>query len=47
MRKRKFLFLTLDGITYSSCNNFYPDVENLQVLGWAEGINEKKLSILF
>ncbi|HEC76959.1 MAG TPA: hypothetical protein ENI33_06865 [Thermoplasmatales archaeon] len=42
MKKRKFLFLTPDGVTYSSCNEPYPDVENLQVLGWAEGFNEEE-----
>lgn len=37
MKNRFFLFLTSDGVTYSSCEELYPDVDNLQVLGWAEG----------
>lgn len=40
MRKRLFLFVTPDGITYSSSSKLYPDVDNLQVLGECEGIDE-------
>lgn len=42
MKKRKFLFLTPDGVTYSSGDKIYPDVENLQVLGWIEAFNEEE-----
>jgi len=42
MKKRFFIFLTLDGITYSSCGEIYPDVDNFQVLGWAEGSTEEE-----
>jgi hypothetical protein len=41
-RKRKFLFLTLEGITYSSPEKIEPDVDNLQVLGYAEGKNKEE-----
>jgi len=42
MRKRLFMFVTPDGVTYSSPNEIYPDVENLQVLGFGEGLNEEE-----
>jgi hypothetical protein len=41
MRERMFLFLTPDGVTYSSAEKLYPDVDNLQVLGWSEGKSEE------
>jgi hypothetical protein len=41
-RKRKFLFLTLEGITYSSPEKIEPDVDNLQVLGYAEGKSKEE-----
>lgn len=42
MKKRLFMFLTPDGVTYSSCGNIYPDVDNFQVLGLAEGSTEEE-----
>ncbi len=41
MKKKLFLFVTPDGITYSSPQKTYPDVDNFQVLGESEGINEE------
>jgi hypothetical protein len=41
VKKRFFIFLTPDGMTYSSCEGIYPDVDNLQVLGWAEGLTKE------
>lgn len=41
MRKKIFMFLTSDGITFSSCKKTEPDVDNFQVLGWAEGCTEE------
>lgn len=40
--KRKFLFLTFEGVTYSSPDKIEPDVENLQVLGYAEGKDKEE-----
>jgi len=40
MKKRLFLFLTPDGFTYSSSRKTYPDVDNFQILGHGEGVNE-------
>ncbi|NHV06282.1 MAG: hypothetical protein HA495_02975 [Thaumarchaeota archaeon] len=40
--KRRFLFLTFEGVTYSSPEETEPDVENLQVLGYAEGKNKEE-----
>jgi len=42
MKKRPFMFLTPNGITCSSCEEIYPDVDNFQVLGWAEGFTEEE-----
>ncbi len=42
MKKRLFLFLTPDGITYSSAEKTYPDVDNFQVLGFGEGDSEEE-----
>ncbi|ASJ13397.1 hypothetical protein [Thermococcus thioreducens] len=42
MKKRLFVFITPDGVTYSSPDETYPDVENLQVLGFGEGSNEEE-----
>jgi len=42
MKKKFFIFLTPDGITYSSYEEIYPDVDNFQVLGWAEGSTEEE-----
>ncbi|NJE43198.1 hypothetical protein [Thermococcus sp. GR6] len=42
MRKRLFIFITPDGATYSSPNEIYPDMENFQVLGFGEGLNEEE-----
>lgn len=42
MKKRVFLFITPDGVTYSSALKIYPDVENLQVLGYGEGATEEE-----
>lgn len=39
--KKIFLFLTPDGVTYSSPKRLYPDVDNLQVLGYGEGDDEE------
>jgi len=41
MSKKLFLFITPDGVTYSSSGKTYPDVDNFQVLGESEGINEE------
>lgn len=40
MRKRLFLFITPDGITYSSPELSEPDVCNFQVLGYGSGVDE-------
>ncbi|MGB9806401.1 MAG: hypothetical protein ACPLRT_06580 [Thermoproteota archaeon] len=40
--KRRFLFLTFEGTTYSSFEEIEPDVENLQVLGYAEGKSKEE-----
>jgi hypothetical protein len=40
MKKNLFLFVTPDGVTYSSSKFIDPDVENFQVLGYGEGFNE-------
>ena len=42
MKKRLFLFITPDGVTYSSPKHIYPDVDNLQILGYSEGVNEEE-----
>ena len=42
MKKRLFLFLTPDGVTYSSSRKIYPDVDNFQVLGHGEGASEEE-----
>lgn len=42
MKKRLFLFLTPDGVTYSSSRRIYPDVDNFQILGHSEGIDEEE-----
>ncbi len=39
MKKRLFLFVTPDGVTYSSPELSEPDVDNFQVLGYGEGQN--------
>jgi len=41
MKKRLFLFITPDGVTYSSSGKISPDVDNFQVLGEGEGITEE------
>lgn len=40
MSHRLFLFITADGVTYSSPELDKPDVDNFQVLGYGEGQNE-------
>ncbi|AEF96217.1 hypothetical protein [Methanotorris igneus] len=40
MNKRKFLFLTFEGFTYSQKESIAPDVENIQVIGYSEGKDE-------
>ena len=40
MGKRLFLFLTPDGVTYSSPELNEPDVDNFQVLGYGQGSDE-------
>jgi hypothetical protein len=40
MKKKLFLFVTPDGVTYSSAELYEPDVDNFQVLGCGEGLNE-------
>jgi len=42
MKKRLFMFVTPDGITYSSPELTEPDVENYQVLGYGEGCNAEE-----
>ncbi len=41
MKKRLFLFLTPNGVTYSSSRKTYPDVDNFQIVGECEGISEE------
>lgn len=41
MKKRLFLFVTPDGVTYSSSSEIYPDVDNFQVLGYGKEILKK------
>jgi len=40
--KKLFIFLTPDGVTYSSPLQPEPDVDNLQVVGIAEGEDEEE-----
>lgn len=42
MKKKLFLFITPDGITYSSPELNEPDVDNYQILGYGEGFNENE-----
>lgn len=42
MKKKLFLFVTSDGLTYSSADLTEPDVDNFQVLGYGEGQNEEE-----
>ena len=42
MKKRLFLFITPDGVTYSSTIKVQPDVDNFQVLGYGEGFTEEQ-----
>ncbi len=42
MKRRLFLFITPDGITYSSPIKVSPDVDNFQVLGYGEGYTEEE-----
>lgn len=42
MKKRLFLFVTPEGVTYSSAELSQPDVDNFQVLGYGEGQNEEE-----
>jgi len=41
MKKKLFLFITPDGLTFSCPDIEHPDVENLQVIGWEKGFNEE------
>ena len=41
MKRKLFLFITPDGVTYSSPDKIYPDVDNFQVLGESEGWDEE------
>lgn len=47
MMKRLFLFITPDGVTYSSADKIYPDIDNFQVLGESEGADEEEAFRLF
>ena len=47
MRQRLFLFLTPDGVTFSSPELSEPDVDNFQVLGYGEGANEEEAFVDF
>ena len=40
MKKRLFLFITPDGVTYSSTIKVHPDVDHFQVLGYGEGFTD-------
>jgi len=40
MKRKLCLFVTPDGVTYSTPELSEPDVENYQVLGYGEGLNE-------
>lgn len=42
MSNRLFLFVTPEGVTYSSAELSEPDVDNFQVLGYGEGKNEEE-----
>lgn len=42
MKKRLYLFVTPDGLTYSSPDLIEPDVDNYQVLGYGEGLTEEE-----
>ncbi|MBW9222637.1 hypothetical protein KKP97_06280 [Methanothermococcus sp. SCGC AD-155-C09] len=42
MKKRLYIFITPDGITYSPASDIHPDVDNLQVLGFGEGFTEEE-----
>lgn len=42
MNEKLYLFVTPDGITYSSAELNEPDVDNYQVLGFGKGRNEKE-----
>ncbi len=42
MKKRLFMFVTPDGVTYSSPEKEFPDVENFQILGYGEGTDEEE-----
>jgi len=38
---KNYIFITSEGFTFSpNCTDSEPDIENCQVLGFAEGINE-------
>lgn len=39
--QRQYLFITLEGITFSSAKEIEPDVDNCQIVGYAEGFNEE------
>ncbi len=42
MKKKLFMFFTPEGRTYSSEDEIFPDVDDLQILGYGEGsdVNE-------
>ncbi len=42
MSEKLFLFLTQEGVTYSSSSKIYPDVDNFQVLGYGKGVTEEE-----
>jgi len=43
MKKKHYIFLTLDGYTFQPDSmSIEPDIENLQVVGFASGVNSKK-----
>ena len=43
MSEKLFLFLTQEGVTYSSASKIYPDVDNFQVLGYGKGATEEEV----
>ncbi len=43
MKKKHYIFLTLDGYTFQpDSKSVEPDIENLQVVGFAFGVNSKE-----
>jgi len=42
MKSRNFIFLTIEGFTFQpDSTNMEPDIENFQVIGFSEGMNDE------